>query len=243
MIITPKFKSANIRNGALLIDSHGSDDGYIFAASGTKTDKKLKLRIAKDQKLLNYDLNNTGEYDIFPLQLGNGRYQIILYENVLGKEYKSIGSASLYAKLKSDNAPFLIPNQYVNYDESSDFVKVADALCDGIGKAESFYKICNYIKTHFQYDYVKAVTVKAGVLPNIKDAIKKHMGICQDLSALTVAMLRSQGIPAILEIGYADRQYHAWVKADIDGKKVLFDPTKEITMSVPVKRYRVEREY
>ena len=37
------------------------------------------------------------------------------------------------------------------------------------------------------------------------------MWICFDYASLTAAMLRSQGIPARLEIGYAGSVYHAWI--------------------------------
>jgi transglutaminase-like putative cysteine protease len=41
--------------------------------------------------------------------------------------------------------------------------------------------------------------------------LTKKSGICLDLAALVVALLRIMGIPAKLTIGMADRQYHAWV--------------------------------
>ena len=63
------------------------------------------------------------------------------------------------------------------------------------------------------------------------------MGICQDLAATAVAMLRSQNIPAKLMIGKADNQNHAWVSTTINNKEILFDPTKEIEKKKNAKKY------
>ena len=41
-------------------------------------------------------------------------------------------------------------------------------------------------------------------------------GICFDYAALMTAMLRSQGIPTKLEIGYSGEVYHAWISTYID---------------------------
>ena len=96
---------------------------------------------------------------------------------------------------------------------------------------------------HYRYDYVKAVLTKPGTLPDIDGTYRKGMGICQDLSALTVAMLRSQGIPSKLVIGYAGKQYHAWVTAKVGGKERFFDPTAAVSNKKLSKNYTVERWY
>ena len=81
------------------------------------------------------------------------------------------------------------------------------------------------------------------MMPDIDGTVRKKMGICQDLSAVVVAMLRSQGIPSKLVIGYADKKYHAWTKNKIDGKWVLYDPTVDLfAMQKPMK-YTEERCY
>lgn len=81
------------------------------------------------------------------------------------------------------------------------------------------------------------------MLPDIDTCFNKKLGICQDLAAMTVCMLRVQGVPAKLMIGYADRNYHAWVVAIIDGREVFYDPTAELNAISRVKNYTVERFY
>ena len=64
-----------------------------------------------------------------------------------------------------------------------------------------------------------------------------------EASALMVCMLRSQGIPARLMIGYADKNYHAWTVTSVANKEVFFDPTAALNaISKPVS-YSVERYY
>ena len=69
------------------------------------------------------------------------------------------------------------------------------------------------------------------------------MGICQDLSAVTAAMLRTMGIPGRLIIGYADDNYHAWTQTVVDGNDEFFDPTAAVGGINSVKTYSVERYY
>ena len=88
------------------------------------------------------------------------------------------------------------------------------------------------------------VDVKAGELPDIDGCYDKHMGICQDLSAVTIAMLRSQGVPARLMIGtLGSGTYHAWVTAIVNGEEKFFDPTVEVGAGSQNETYTTERYY
>ena len=74
------------KDGKMTIDCSNMSEGYIMVKA-KKTTKRLKLQIATSGAKLNYDLNSDGEYEVFPLQFGNGKYQISLFENVSGKKY------------------------------------------------------------------------------------------------------------------------------------------------------------
>ena len=232
-----------VRDSKLKVDISNIKEGYFMACTTTKTTKKLKLRVVKGDQTLTYDLNGNGKMEVFPLQLGNGKYKVSLYENTSGKSYSSAGTANLNVKLTNENSPFLYPNQYVYYTKKSPVVEKADELCNGKNEKQAFDAIANYMKTTFVYDFIKASKIKAGVMPDIEGCMTKRMGICQDLSAIMVAMLRSQGIPAKLMIGYADKNYHAWVIAIIDGKEVFYDPTAQLGALSKTKNYKVERFY
>ena len=230
-------------SGKLRADLSNAKDGYFLAALTGPSNHKMKMRVQKGDVTLTYDMDQQGEFEVFPLQLGSGHYDILLYENVSGKKYSQAGYLGLDVTLSSEDAAFYYPNQYVDYDILSQAVAKADELSAGKSSLEIFEVLCDYMKTSFVYDYVKAATVKAGQLPDIEGSYEKKMGICQDLSAIFCCMLRAQGIPARLIIGYADKQYHAWTVTEINGKEYFFDPTAALNAISAVKDYSVERYY
>ena len=64
---------------------------------------------------------------------------------------------------------------------------------------------------NISYDYDKAKTVQSGYLPKLDTVLAERKGICFDYAALMAGMLRSQGIPCKLVVGYAGTAYHAWI--------------------------------
>lgn len=232
------------QDGGLVVDASHADEGYIMA-KGPKTSKRLKLRVKFGEQTLNYDLNGQGEYEVIPLQLGNGSYSCTLYKNVSGKKYAQEGRISIKAEMSDPNSAFLYPNQYVSYTDSTPAVLKSQELCQGLNsQQECFDAVFEFVKTGFVYDYVKMVTVKAGTMPDIDGCFEKRMGICQDLAAMSACMLRVQGIPAKLMIGTLENgTYHAWVQAVVEGKEILFDPTAELSAVQKDQEYTIERFY
>ena len=223
-------------------NGHQQHQGRLLHGLG-KNKHKLKLRVVKGKQTLTYDLSSNATYEVFPLQLGSGKYEITLYENVSGKKYSQEGKVSLNVKLRREDAAFLCPSQYLNYSQVSAAVERADELCAGKSEKEAYALVCNFMKSGFVYDFVKAATVKPGMLPDIDGSYQKKMGVCQDLSAIMICMLRTQGIPSRLIIGYADKQYHAWVVTDVKGEECFFDPTAALSAISKVKQYTMERFY
>lgn len=232
------------KDGKMTVDCSNMAEGYIMV-KGKESKKRLKLQIATSGAKLNYDLNSDGDYEVFPLQFGSGKYQVSLFENASGKKYSKEGSVKLSVKMENELSCFLYPNQYVSYDDKTACVVYAQDLCKGMtDQAEIFKTVCTYVTSNFVYDFIKSVTVKAGQLPQIDECWNNRMGICQDLSAMTCAMLRSQGIPARLMIGtVGSNTYHAWVVAVVNGEEKFFDPTAELNASSKTETYTTERYY
>ena len=157
----------------------------------------------------------------------------------------TLGSAAALcsALRRCGKEAFLYPNQYVNYGKNDQVVGMSIKVCRDKEGKEAYKAIKQYISENFRYDYVKAATIKPSMLPDIDTCFTKKTGVCQDLSAVMVAMLRVQGIPSRLVIGYADKIYHAWVVCEVEGKKVLFDPTAAVSKSKNAAKYSVERYY
>ena len=88
-------------------------------------------------------------------------------------------------------------------------VKTATSDLDAV--ADIYY----YVTETISYDEEKAKTVPTGYLPDLDETLTSCKGICFDYASLMAAMLRSQDIPAKLEIGYSGKVYHAWISVYI----------------------------
>ena len=152
-----------------------------------------------------------------PFTEGSGAYSIKIFENVSGNQYAQVLSQNVTVSLSDEFAPFLTPNQYVNFSSGSAAVKkgaeLAASAADQIGVVTNVY---NYVINNVTYDTAKAASVQSGYLPNIDQVLAQKKGICFDYAALMTAMLRSQDIPTKLVIGYSGGLYHAWVNVYID---------------------------
>jgi len=114
--------------------------------------------------------------------------------------------------LKDEFAPFLRPNQYVDFSASSlavaKAIELTQGLTDPLEKVEVIY---NYVVTNLTYDKDKAATVTSCYLPVLDEILTQGKGICFDYAALMTGMLRSIGIPCKMVFGYAGSAYHAWI--------------------------------
>lgn len=228
-------------NGRLFVDKTHTSDGYFVAKNTKPDDKKCKLIVVFGNNSLSYDIKD--DEIVVPLQFGDGRYTVKLFRNVSGTKYASAGTISMTVKLFKSTSPYIHPNVYVNYRPDSSCVAQASKLCKvGMSDIDCVSAVMNYIKRTVIYDHIKSLTVRSGTLPDIDGCFEKRRGICQDIAGLMVAMLRSQGIPASLVIGYADAKYHAWARVYIEGTTKIYDPTA-VLLGKKVKKYTTERWY
>jgi len=224
------------------IDYSNMQDGYVIVKFSDKTDKTLRVLVtAPHGERYIYALSDGGFEEVIPLTEGEGEYEIGIYEHVDGNNYNQVLLITLDVSLTGEFAPFILPNQFVNYTRESNLIPLAAELTkNATTTEEKFEAIYNYVVDNFKYDYDLAATVERGYLPNLDEVLRKKEGICFDYSALVTAMLRSQGIPARLEIGYYGEQYHAWISKHCeengwidrkynysDGEWTMMDPTIE----------------
>lgn len=227
-------------NDQLTIDASHTDQGYVMVQH-TQTEQMLKLSITKGEDAFTYDLKANGEYVNFPLTLGDGQYTLQVFQRVSGNRYTREASYNIIVKIVDENLPYLYPNQYVWYTPESEAVAIAAQLCEGLDTDwEILSAVRAYVVDNITYDYMLAQTVKSGYLPSVDDVLDKGKGICFDYSALTACMLRSQGVPTQLVIGYADQRYHAWNNVLVNGQWLLVDTTSEAN-AIKVTSYTKER--
>jgi len=200
-------------NGQAIVDFSNQQDGYIMAQFTEDTDLKIKVLITgPDGVQYKYTLMRNQEFEVFPLSSGNGTYEIGVFKQVDGTRYSQELSTTINVSLTDEFAPFLRPNQYVNFNQNSAVVRKAAELVAGKSDfMERVAAIYHFVITNIEYDVHLAETVQSEYLPDVDRILESGKGICFDYAALMAAMLRSQGIPTKLVIGYTGDVYHAWI--------------------------------
>lgn len=211
-ILTPEPSGTSVKqDDRAIIDYSNVEDGYVMVKFIGSTKKRLKTQVAGPTTTYTYNIN-VDEWTTFPLSDGNGSYKVTVFENVTDNKYSTVLSVSFKATLDDEFAPFIRPNQYVNYEDAPNTVKKAKSVVgktkDPLKKVEKVYK---YVIKNLSYDTKLAKTVQSGYLPDLDKVLKKKKGICFDYAALMTGMLRSQGVPCKLVVGYAGSAYHAWI--------------------------------
>ena len=194
-----------------VIDYSNTSDGYVMVQFTGSTTNRLRARVEGPKTTYTYDIQ-PGQWTVFPLSDGNGTYQVKIFENVSGTRYCVLASTACTVTLKDEFAPFIRPNQYVDYAAAEKTLakvrELTTGLTDPLKKVEAVY---NYVVRNLAYDWAKASTVTSGYLPVLDTVLETKKGICFDYAALMTGMLRSQGIPCKLVVGYAGTAYHAWI--------------------------------
>lgn len=198
------------------IDYSNTGDGYVMVNYSAVASGRLKVQVTGPAATYTYDLT-PGVWTIFPLSEGNGSYKVTVLENVVDKKYATVLSCSFSVVLRSEFEPFLRPNQYVNYSVAPAAVakaaELSGSVSDPLAKVEKIY---DYVVGNLTYDKQKAASVTSGYLPNLDSVLASGKGICFDYAALMAGMLRSQGVPCKLVVGYAGKTYHAWISVWTD---------------------------
>ncbi|MCL1880079.1 MAG: transglutaminase-like domain-containing protein [Actinomycetia bacterium] len=194
-----------------VLDYSNSSSGYVCAE--TKVAGKFKVLIlAPDNSQYQYTITSPNSYITMPLSRGNGGYTIDFYQNVYGDSYAALFQKRIEVNLNDSNLPFLYPNQYVEFGSKDKLVQLSEDITkDATSEIEAINAIYMWCVTHISYDYDKAANIQPGYLPNNNDTISTSTGICFDYAVLCASMLRVQGIPCRLEIGYCGQAYHAWI--------------------------------
>lgn len=212
VLLMPEASGTAVQqNEKAMIDYSNITDGYVMVQFTAETQQRLKVQVGGPTTTYTYDLPK-GSWATFPLSDGNGSYKVTVFENVTGSKYAAVLSVSFEAAMKDEFSPFLRPNQYVDYSCAPQSIAKASELAAGISDPlEKVEKIYEFVVTNLTYDKEKAATVQSGYLPVLDSVLAAKKGICFDYAALMAGMLRSQGVPCKLVVGYAGTVYHAWI--------------------------------
>ena len=194
-----------------IIDYSHTEDGYVMAKYTQPCEVRLKVLVKGPSTTYSYNLTPE-QWSVFPLSDGSGGYQVGIYENIVDSKYALVQAVSFDVQLHDEFAPFLRPNQYVNYTEATQATQLGVELTQEIeNPLDKVAAVYDYVVSNLTYDHDKASTVKSGYIPDIDAVLEAKTGICFDYAALMTAMLRCQEIPCKLVVGYAGNIYHAWI--------------------------------
>lgn len=201
-------------NGNCVIDYSNVGDGYVMVKFKKAMGPTLKCVVTTGNQALNdgykYTLSQN-QFQVIPLTEGNANYHIyMLYE--VGGRYATELTLEMNVTITDQFGPYLRPNQFVNYNKNTKVVKKAASITKkcktDLAKVKKVY---NYVIKNFKYDKKLASSVQPGYVPNLNKIYSKKKGICFDYAAVMTAMLRSQGVPTKLVVGYTGNAYHAWI--------------------------------
>ena len=208
------------------------------------TTKKAKVLVQFGDQKYQYNIKSSDSYSYFPLQLGNGTYQIGVYEQIEGTRYSQISTTNVNLSLDDNSKVFLTSIQLINWGEKMNTVALAKELTKNKKTdAEKIEVLYQYMVQQFSYDFVKMKNLEYDYIPVIDDVLKKKLGICYDYSAVFASMLRSQGIKCKLIMGYTTnvKEYHAWNDVYTKDKWVVVDTTYDSQMNTNRVQYSFEK--
>jgi len=228
-------------NQKATIDYSNTSDGYVMVNFTGATSTRIKVLVMGPntntaETRYTYDLP-VQQWVTFPLSDGNGSYTVkVMEQNASSGKYAAVVDATFNVSLTDEFAPYIRPNQYVNYSEavSPNTIAKAKELVKNANAAEPLEKvkaIYEFVVGNLTYDEAKASSVKSGYLPVLDNVLAAKKGICFDYAALMAGMLRSEGVPCKLITGYVSSGgYHAWINVwtEEDGwvdSAIYFDGT------------------
>jgi hypothetical protein len=220
LVLIPEASGVKVFESDLYsIDASNTSRGYVMV-NYRGTSEKVKLQITIPSGLAyTYLVTTYNQWVTYPLSGGNGNYKIELFEvaDLANDLYAVIFTQELDVVIEDEFLPFLYPNNYVYFTPDSAAVAKGKTLAEGAtSDLEVITSIYNFVTKNIGYDVEKAQSVEYGYVPNVDSTLTTQKGICFDYASLMSAMLRSQGIPTRLEVGYAGEVYHAWISCYVD---------------------------
>ncbi len=222
------------------IDLSNVNQGYV--AASCKAAVNVRFQVSMGSYSYIYILPNDGSTHFFPLAMGSGNYSFVVFVQTTGTEYIYFLQADANVQLSDEKAPFLVPNEIVNYTADSKAVQFSYELAQHASSdLEIIQQVYYWIQNNIRYDQEKVAYVQENTsyVPNVDEVLQAEKGICYDYAALAAAMLRANGIPCQLIMGNVKTPdggtvLHAW-------NTIWTDETGWITVEMEVNPNNWER--
>ena len=198
------------------VDASNTGEGYIqlrYAGEAAKAKVQLTL---PDGNLYTYTLA-PGDYETLPLTGGSGTYGVAVLENAFDNIYALAYSGEFQAENVDEFKPYLYPNQYVWFTEGSRAAALGEEISEqSADDLDYVSRVYSYVVENITYDKELAASIPVDYVPDLERTLETGKGICLDYASLMTALLRSQGIPTKLVVGYSGTAYHAWISVYLE---------------------------
>jgi len=240
----------------IVIDKSRAADGVVSVQYNEPLKKTIKVRVEHSAGVYDYVILDN-DATALPLQLGAGTYKITVAENVSGTKFRVIKTDTVTVDKIDEKKLYTNSIQLINFNgKMVSIVELNKLVAAAKTDKEKIDIIYTFIITHFTYDFDKASKVKSSstYIPAIDAVYAAKKGICYDYSSLFAAILRANGIPAKLQMGYYTKieAYHAWNEVFMDGAWVIIDTTYDsqareykisYTMKKDAKDFKLLKQY
>src|SRR5699024_7159299 len=162
-------------------------------------------------------------------RFGPGEYEVTVSipdkEKAEGSKFYYTGVLSVNHTVKDiEDKRDTLPSRGTESDDP-EIIEKAEDITKGVEddreKAKAIYE---YVAKNTDYDVEKYEEDAFNLDDSAIETLESGVGICQDYTFLTIALLRSIDIPAHYVEGHAGVR-HAWVEAEIDDEWLVLDPT------------------
>ncbi|XID94197.1 transglutaminase domain-containing protein [Paenibacillaceae bacterium WGS1546] len=231
----PAAASANAAALRAALDTSEIRQGTIGIRIDQGTTRLVRATIARGEEKYTYAIDAKEKSTVWlPLQLGNGNYEVSLFENVTGNKYRVALAQKVRVHVAKAQDVYLNSVQLIDWREADKAAEKAKKLTREAKTDEQKAKaIYDYIVGNVQYDKKLAASVTSDYVPDIDGTLESGKAICYGYATLYAAMLRSVGIPAKLAMGSTKLvdEYHAWNEVYLNGKWVIVDTTVDAGLS------------
>ena len=212
--------------GNVTINTEKSFQGLVQIQYTGDLSKQVKVMVEAngDKNVYNIRNNDPG---YVPLQMGAGTYKISVLQQIEGTKFKPLISESIEVDNVDIFKMFTSPCLIVDFNSTMKAIQGYSDLSNNQSKNDTIQSMYKEMVTKYSYDFDKIKNLPNDYVPVIDEMYMSKKGICYDYSVMLASLLRYNGIPAKLVMGYAPniKEYHAWNEIFIDGQWVAVDTT------------------
>jgi transglutaminase/protease-like cytokinesis protein 3 len=225
------------------IDASNSERGLVQIQYDGDLSKPVKVLVEANGDKNVYSIRDNNS-SFVPLQMGLGSYKISVLQNVSGNKYKPLLSQTISVSKVDTQFMFSSPSLLIAFNNKMKSVADYGELISGKKLDEKIKVVYEDIVKNYSYDFEKVKSLPSDYVPVIDEMYSQKKGICYDYSALLAGVLRSQGVPTKLVMGYAPnvKEYHAWNEILLDGQWIVVDTTYDSQLAKANMSYTFKKD-